>query len=100
MDEKYISSLKKTEESVSKPGIFFRGTFKIETKGDSYIDFTSYTKGIIWINGHNLGRYWNIGPQKRLYCPAEWLKTGINEILIFDIHQTEARPVKGFKVLE
>jgi len=40
-----------------------------------------------------LGRYWAIGPQHRLYCPAPWLRTGVNEILVFDLHQTEAGPI-------
>ena len=67
---------------------------------DTYIDVAAYTKGIVWVNGHNLGRFWNIGPQKRLFCPAPWLKEGINEIIVFDLHQTEAKPVSGFKTME
>ena len=46
-----------------------------------------WTKGVVWVNGNNLGRYWNLGPQQRLYCPAPWLKAGANEIIIFDLHQ-------------
>jgi beta-galactosidase GanA len=61
---------------------------------------TNYKKGLVWVNGHNLGRYWEIGPQKRLYCPSSWLKKNQNEILIFDLHQTEARPVRTMKTLE
>ena len=60
---------------------------------------SNYKKGVVWINGHNLGRYWNIGPQLRLYCPASWLKKGKNEIIVFDLHQTEAAIVKGEKEL-
>jgi beta-galactosidase len=55
---------------------------------------SNWTKGVVWVNGHNLGRYWNIGPQRRLYCPAPWLVQGDNEVLIFDLHQTKAMPVK------
>jgi beta-galactosidase len=49
----------------------------------------------VWVNGHNLGRYWDIGPQKRLYCPASFIKLGMNEIIIFDLHTTVAKPVSG-----
>lgn len=45
------------------------------------------------MNGNNLGRYWEIGPQHRLFCPAPWLRRGRNEILVFDLHRTEARPI-------
>jgi beta-galactosidase len=61
---------------------------------------SQWKKGVVWINGHNLGRYWEIGPQKKLYCPAPWLKIGKNEIVIFDLHQLIAKPVKGVKKLD
>ena len=38
-----------------------------------------------WVNGHNLGRYWNIGPQQTMYVPGVWLKAGTNEIVILDL---------------
>lgn len=42
-----------------------------------------------------LGRYWSVGPQFRLYCPASWLKQGVNVIDILDLELTEPRPVRG-----
>ena len=97
MDKKYIYNLRSSGKTNNKPGIFFKGTFFITKAGDTFFDVSNYTKGIVWINGHNLGRYWNIGPQKRLYCPESWLFDGANEILIFDLHLTEAKPVFGMK---
>ena len=61
---------------------------------------TGYRKGVVWVNGHNLGRYWDIGPQKRLYCPASWLKAGANDVVVFDLHQTTAAPLRGAPALE
>jgi len=80
-----------------RPGTFFRGTFELAAPADTFIDMTGYRKGVVWVNGHNLGRYWDIGPQSRLYCPAPWLRAGENEVVVFDQHQQEARPLKGFK---
>lgn len=100
MDKKYIFNLRSSGQSQVKPGIFFKGNFILKVKGDTFIDASNYTKGIVWVNGHNLGRFWNIGPQKRLYCPASWLVTGLNEVMIFDLHQTAAKPVFGMKSLE
>ena len=57
-------------------------------------------KGVVWVNGHNLGRYWEVGPQHSLYCPAPWLKQGMNEIIVFDLHQLEPKPIKGVKELK
>jgi beta-galactosidase len=42
-------------------------------------------KGMVWVNGHNLGRYWNIGPQQTMYIPGPWLKKGENETIVFDL---------------
>jgi beta-galactosidase GanA len=60
----------------------------------------NYTKGFVYVNGHNLGRFWNIGPQQRLYCPSGWLKKGENEIIVFDLHQLEAAVISGKTSLE
>lgn len=105
MDEKFIYNLRSSGKSLNRPGVFFKGNFMINTaagvsKGDTYIDVSNFTKGLVWVNGHNLGRYWNIGPQKRLYCPSTWLREGLNEVMIFDLHQTEARLVSGWKTIE
>jgi beta-galactosidase len=105
MDKKFIWDLRSSGRSLMKPGVFFKGNFVLSRGegnlySDTYIDVSNYTKGIVWVNGHNLGRYWNIGPQKRLYCPSSWLREGMNEIMIFDLHQTEAKTVTGAKTSE
>jgi beta-galactosidase len=105
MDRKYIFDLRSSSKSIKKPGIFFRGNFVLtrdqDNMGcDTYLDLSNFTKGVVWINGHNLGRYWNIGPQKRLYCPATWMREGINEIMVFDLHQKEHSFIMGAKSLE
>ncbi len=99
-DMKYIQSIKQSNISQDRKGFFFKGTFDLTETADTYIDMSNYKKGVVYVNGKNLGRYWDIGPQKRLYCPASWLKKGKNEIVIFDLLETEARSVKGVKTLE
>jgi beta-galactosidase len=44
----------------------------------------SWGKGIVFVNGHNLGRYWRIGPQQTLYLPGCWLRQGHNEVLVLE----------------
>ena len=61
---------------------------------------TGYGKGVVWVNGHNLGRYWDIGPQKRLYCPAPFLKAGENEVIVLDLVRTAPSPLRGAPMLE
>ncbi len=59
-----------------------------------------WVKGLVWVNGHNLGRYWDIGPQKRLFCPAPFLKAGRNEIVVFDLQATVPSLVRGVRTLD
>ncbi|HWV67486.1 beta-galactosidase family protein [Chitinophaga sp.] len=95
MTEKFVQELSASSNNATKPGQFFKATFNLGKTGDTYIDMSGYKKGIVWVNGHNLGRYWEIGPQKNLYCPAPWLKKGANEIVVFDLLQETPAPVKG-----
>jgi len=78
-----------------RSGLVFRGTFRLDTPADTFIDMTGYRKGVVWVNGHNLGRYWDIGPQLRLYCPASWLKAGENDVVVVDLLKNEPSPLKG-----
>lgn len=66
---------------------FYRGSFEVKEVGDTYLDFEGWEKGVVFINGFNLGRYWKAGPQKRLYLPAPLLKEGKNEIVVFELHK-------------
>ncbi|MBO9153883.1 hypothetical protein ACFOTA_16810 [Chitinophaga sp. GCM10012297] len=100
MDETFAKDLQPSKAEAGKPGQFFAAKFNLEKTGDTFIDMSGFKKGVVWVNGHNLGRYWEIGPQKRLYCPASWLKTGENDIRVFDLHQTEAAAVSGYARME
>lgn len=58
------------------------GDFQLGSAGDTFLDTRGWGRGFVWINGRNLGRYWNIGPQQTLYVPASWLRTGKNEVVV------------------
>jgi hypothetical protein len=89
MDEGYLTNLKYENVSgQSRPGVFFEGNFDLEETGDTYLDMSKWGKGVVWVNGHNLGRYWNIGPQQRLFLPGVYLNKGKNKIIIFDMIKT------------
>jgi len=64
------------------------GTFNLDKVGDTYLDMRGWGKGVVWVNGHNLGKYWYVGPQQTLYLPAEWLKIGTNHIEVFELLDT------------
>jgi len=65
------------------------GSFHVNTPADTYLDLRKWGKGVIWVNGHNLGKYWSIGPQQTIYLPAEWLKKGANEIIVLELNKPE-----------
>jgi beta-galactosidase len=89
----FIRGWKKGQDARPSAGpAFHRGWFTLDRPADSFLDTSALGKGFIWVNGHNLGRTWDIGPQKSLYLPAAWLHTGRNEVVVFDY--TDLRGVK------
>jgi beta-galactosidase len=67
---------------------FYKGEFHVDEIGDTFLKLEGWTKGVAYINGYNLGRYWDIGPQKTLYVPGPLLREGANELIIFELHGT------------
>ncbi len=63
---------------------YHKGYFTLTKTGDTFLDMSTWGKGIVWVNGHCLGRFWNIGPTQTMYIPGPWLKVGQNEIIILD----------------
>ena len=64
---------------------YYRGYFDLKKVGDTFLNFETWGKGQVWVNGHALGRIWSIGPQQTLYVPGCWLKKGQNEVIVLDI---------------
>lgn len=71
----------------------YSGTFNVTTPGDVFLDMHSWGKGIVFVNGINLGRYWQVGPQQTLYLPGCWLKKGVNQITVFEQLNDKINPV-------
>ena len=65
--------------------VFYSGSFLVDQPADTFLALPGWEKGVVWINGFNLGRYWQRGPQKTLYVPAPLLKTGLNELVILEL---------------
>ena len=88
--QKALAMRNKTEDFVQlidkEPGIgYYRGYFNINKVGDTFLNFETWGKGQVWVNGHAMGRIWSIGPQQTLYVPGCWLKKGKNEIIVLDV---------------
>ena len=64
---------------------YHRGYFTLKKVGDTFLNFETWGKGQVYVNGHAMGRIWSIGPQQTLYIPGCWLKKGKNEIIVLDV---------------
>ncbi|NOU63714.1 beta-galactosidase [Paenibacillus sp. LMG 31461] len=76
------------QESGSFTPTFYKGKFHVDEVGDTFLKLEGWMKGVAYINGYNLGRYWDIGPQKTLYIPGPLLREGENELIVFELHGT------------
>ena len=99
LDDDWRASLRPLQGEPMRPGVFFRATLQLQQTGDCYLDMTGWDKGYLWVNGHLLGRYWRIGPQQRLFCPASFWKRGDNEILLLDLHRLAPVPIASAATL-
>jgi beta-galactosidase len=98
LDDRQLSTLKytsKTAESSAPGPAFWRGSFSLDKPGDTFLDLRTWGKGVVWINGHCLARFWNIGPTQTAYVPGPWLKAGRNEVVIWDLTGPEKPVVAG-----
>lgn len=78
--------------------VIYEGSFVLSKTGDTFLDMSKWGKGIVFVNGHNLGRYWNVGPQQTLYLPGCWLKKGANKITVFEqINSEQQKEIHGVK---
>jgi beta-galactosidase len=71
------------QNTVSQPTLY-TATFKVAQPGDTFLDMRGWGKGIVFVNGHHLGRYWKVGPQQTLYLPGCWLRKGPNSVVILE----------------
>lgn len=74
---------------------YYRATFPLEKTADTFLDMNTWGKGMVWVNGHALGRFWDIGPQQTLYLPGCWLNKGENEIIVLDLKGPADATVRG-----
>ncbi|SFM18735.1 glycoside hydrolase family 35 protein [Salibacterium qingdaonense] len=82
LEEPVLDFHHQTDERFPK---FFEGSFSVETPADTFVQLDGWKKGNVLINGFNLGRYWEIGPQKTLYLPAPLLQEGENKIQVLEL---------------
>ena len=73
-----LKSLEKLEYSDKMPKdflpVFCRAEFSAKAGVDTFIDMRGHDKGVVFVNGFNIGRFWHIGPQQTLYVPGELIK--------------------------
>ncbi|XP_061817802.2 beta-galactosidase-1-like protein 2 isoform X1 [Nerophis lumbriciformis] len=84
IDSLYQASWKTLPETPSFPSFFMGQLFAYGYPSDTFVKLPGWEKGVVFINGINLGCYWSIGPQQTLYLPGPFLNSGINQIIVFE----------------
>jgi beta-galactosidase len=74
---------------------WYKANFQLTETGYTYLDMSSWGKGMVWVNGHNMGRFWKIGPTQTLCVPGCYLKKGENEIIVFDLDVPAKAIIEG-----
>lgn len=96
VDYSFAQKRKYTEnDQMTTAPAYYKATFQLDKPGDTFLDMSTWGKGMVWVNGHAMGRFWEIGPQQTLYMPGCWLRKGKNEILILDLKGPRQAVVRG-----
>lgn len=85
---------KKNDVPHSAPA-YYKAGFTLDNPGDVFLDMQEWGKGLVWVNGKSIGRFWEIGPQQTLYVPGVWLRKGDNEIIVLDHKGPRKTMIKG-----
>ncbi|MCD7721689.1 MAG: beta-galactosidase [Prevotellaceae bacterium] len=83
-----------TEENKGVRGNY-RATFTLSKVGDTFLNLETWGKGQVYVNGHAIGRFWQVGPQQTLYMPGCWLRKGENEIIVTDVLGPSEAAIEG-----
>lgn len=97
VDYDFAESKKYAEGEKLDAPAYYRATFELDRVGDVFLDMQTWGKGMVWVNGKAMGRFWKIGPQQTLFMPGCWLKKGKNEIIVLDLLGSEKATVSGLK---
>ena len=97
VDYDFAESKKYAEGEKLDAPAYNRATFELDRVGDVFLDMQTWGKGMVWVNGKAMGRFWKIGPQQTLFMPGCWLKKGKNEIIVLDLLGPEKATVSGLK---
>uniref|UniRef100_A0A9J7WYJ6 Beta-1,3-glucuronyltransferase 1 (glucuronosyltransferase P) b n=1 Tax=Cyprinus carpio carpio TaxID=630221 RepID=A0A9J7WYJ6_CYPCA len=68
----------------SFPGFFQGRLFVNGYPSDTFMKLPGWSKGVVFINGQNMGRYWDAGPQQALFLPGPFLNSGMNQVIVFE----------------
>lgn len=93
----FITQKKYTTRGKQSMPAYYKATFTLSKTGDTFLDMSTWGKGMVWVNGHAVGRFWEIGPQQTLFMPGCWLKEGKNEIVVLDLKGPKQATIKGLK---
>jgi beta-galactosidase len=96
LDAPLLAGLKWKSSPAQGPA-FWRGSFDLTNTADTFLDLSTWGKGVVWVNGRCLARYWNIGPTQTAFLPGAWLKKGKNEIVILDLSGPAAPRIAGLE---
>jgi beta-galactosidase len=73
--------------------VLLRGKFECEAPADTWLDMRGFGRGVVWLNGRNLGRYWSAGPSQTIFVPSAWVKSeGENEFIVMELEESSCPP--------
>lgn len=93
----FVKNKQYTKKQKINVPAYYRATFNLDKVADTFLNMETWGKGMVWVNGHAMGRFWEIGPQQTLFMPSCWLNKGENEIIVLDLKGPDKAVIEGLE---
>lgn len=97
VDYSFVRKMKYARSDKLATPAYYKAVFHLDRVGDTFLDMSTWGKGMVWVNGYAIGRFWEIGPQQTLFMPGCWLKKGKNEIIVLDLKGPDLNVIRGLE---
>lgn len=97
VDYSFVRKMKYERSDKLATPAYYKAVFHLDRVGDTFLDMSTWGKGMVWVNGYAIGRFWEIGPQQTLFMPGCWLKKGKNEIIVLDLKGPDLNVIRGLE---
>lgn len=89
-----LNDLNFNTDNMGETPCFHKGIFELNEPQNVYLDISGWGMGEVWINNKYMGTFWDQEKQQSIQIPSADLKSGENEIVVFELKNNNQKTMK------